>query len=253
MESAAFAAKELCQQLETALEDADAAAQKEMLELLQRKNYPSFEIVDESADSQNGDTPFLQSTRPGDDAMAVDANASAGEISQAKEEAEEAYRKQALDYAQGHVASKVREDKPTRQKSSQGGSLLASLLKSAERIAPSERQPAGPSPDSAHTGEEKSNGNTDDDKPSMSKRESVAETKLPSTTATLPVSTALSDDDEEEGVTMLQSEFQSLKETKRHSSQKEPDLEPTNDGDQVDDLAMAIKKKSKKKKSKKKS
>ena len=147
----------LCQSLETSLQEADEQAKTERLHRLQQHqqvgesdrfltlppppdrandmNVAYFQALGNEEYQEETDNPLHIST----DAASVAAAAMA-----AQEQAEEAYRQQALDYNLGHVASKIREDRdntPKPQNNAQRGnlgtssSLLATLLQSVQTTA----------------------------------------------------------------------------------------------------------------------
>merc|ERR1712194_14737 len=117
---------EICELLETALEEAEGKAQKERMERLKMNaNRPTVvetEIKTSSADMMDVDVPLPQEDYH-------DAAVS-------KEEEE--YRLRALDYSSGHFAASVKEDKENKA-SSQGknargatSSLFNAILRSAQ-------------------------------------------------------------------------------------------------------------------------
>ena len=95
---AEVAIKDLCQLLETTLTQADEQAQNERLRLLQLQQqvHPSS-LPPLPSPSSTQNTPFLQQIED----MDVDSNVDETQVQQAQREAEEAYRKQALDYSTG--------------------------------------------------------------------------------------------------------------------------------------------------------
>jgi hypothetical protein len=260
---AATSVKELCQLLEGALKEADDQAQKERLQRLQRQQHGDVEgSLPLSSSVEN--TPYFQQSGDNEDFMDIEQAVDSSEIEQAQTEAEEAYRQQALDYSRGHVAQAVREDGNDDRKSSykqQAGSLLAAMLKSA-----SKETTAAPSPLSyqAEPMEEESLNNKVETKAPHDKLQ-VAVAVGPSSTEQSnatdngtrdPVPTKLDSDDEEEGPTVLRSEFESV--PKADASSEKQEREPSKgdateeNEDDIADLSMAIKKKKKKGKSKKK-
>lgn len=226
--------KSLCRMLETALTSADEKAQQERLKKLQNQRTGNFE---ENLQLPPENAPYFEQSN-GLNEMEVDVEVNADNIVEAQTQAEEAYKQQALDYSLGHVATKVREDKPESRPSAQkqAASLLASLLKSATLTQ----------------------GSTNADTPAPDVVETKAKTEVESSQKGKNDSKKVAmelDDDEEEAPTILQSEFiavsgsvKSLSENDIRKSEIEPSVDPQDD-DMVD-LSMAIK--SKKKKTKKK-
>lgn len=248
---------EICEMLETALVEAESKAEKERMERL-KKNAKSLGIEPMSSV---------------DDVMDVDAD-----NADAKAEDEE-YRKLALDYASGHIAASVK-DRPlglSSNKKSEASSLFHAFLHSVKKGSSECNQieddcmevdsPAKVKVQiTKNQGYEQKHGATDDEAKQKftSKEHKAAKAK--------PVSTPSGDSsDEEENVVQLHSEF-SLVDDK--SNQKKQSIiestaadKPDNDSVEVpvvkkgasegqikkkelyaDDLAMAVKKKSKKSK-----
>jgi exosome complex component RRP45 len=101
---AEVAIKDLCQLLETTLTQADEQAQNERLRLLQlQQQVHTSSLPPLPSASSNKNTPFLQQIED----MDVDSNVDETQVQQAQREAEEAYRKQALDYSSGRKFQKV--------------------------------------------------------------------------------------------------------------------------------------------------
>lgn len=234
---------ELCDLLENALIEADNRSIQERLNRLKLvsdggdKNIPLPPIPD--------NIPFVERTDFDRDAEFMeidqdDIHSKAAAIAAAEEES---YRIQALDFAQGHVAAKVKENvtsKVGEQKSQSTGSLMAALLKSAGKEA------------------------SVNDAPDASSLEVKVKSSTSNNTTQSNIQTQsmnmVDSDDEEEEVVMLQSEF-----VTEISAQPEPDtvkqemksvtriVKADSDGDdETNDLAMAIKKKKTKKKKVKK-
>lgn len=246
--------KELCRLLEDALKEADEKAQKEQLKRLQMQQHVDLQgsiplppVVE--------NTPFFQHTED-NDLMDVSSTVNPDQIQQAETEAEEAYRKQALDYSIGHIATAVREnDSPGDDKSpfrQPVGSLLASMLKSVrQESSPSHQEPMGHDTEDA-----KVTKNVQEKIPASQSREvneaTAAKWETNERVQSTPSKMDMDDDDEEEETTtILQSEFGKSSEAKdlKTASFKAPSKD-TSEPD-ISDLSMAIKKK-KKKKSKKK-
>eukprot|EP00934_Nitzschia_sp_Nitz4_P003817 Nitzschia sp. Nitz4//scaffold2_size372955//251504//253035//NITZ4_000447-RA/size372955-snap-gene-0.95-mRNA-1//-1//CDS//3329546850//3807//frame0 len=118
--------RELCSQLEEALKNADEEAQTEQLKRVKQQSQIAMDFMDLDETPQD-------SAAGGEEAASNDVEMDASAMAE-----EEAYRRKALDYSSGHVASSVREDKPQQSKSSTSGSLLASFLKSAKAPAVAE-------------------------------------------------------------------------------------------------------------------
>lgn len=116
---------EICELLETALQEAEEKAQKERMERLKMLNsYHSStmkdtEIKSSYLDMMDVDLPSHQEDQ--------------GDAATCKEEEE--YRKRALDYSSGHVAASVKEDKEKNASKNVRGatsSLFNALLRSAQ-------------------------------------------------------------------------------------------------------------------------
>lgn len=265
---------ELCEILETSLLESDQKAVQERLDRLKLANGfangNGTKLPDVSEDS-----PFVERTdleRDGD-AMEVDQDGLKNKKAEAIAAAEEeSYRILALDYAQGHVAAKVKEDKPSSTGSSGdrskskgpifGGSLMAAMLKSAGDNAVVD--------ESNHTDQlelgrkskkESSSRRTkeaDDEFATLVEESSKVAGSRPTAEGTKSHETILSsamalDSDEEEETATLRSEFTytQVKESEEPSKTKKIVRKiEKDDGEDVDDLAMAVKSK-KKKKSKK--
>lgn len=234
---------ELCDLLENALIEADNRSIQERLNRLKLvsdggdKNIPLPPIPD--------NIPFVERTDFDRDAEFMeidqdDIHSKAAAIAAAEEES---YRIQALDFAQGHVAAKVKENvtsKVGEPKIQSTGSLMAALLKSAGKEV------------------------SVNDAPDASSLEVKVKSSTSNNTTQSNIQTQsmnmVDSDDEEEEVVMLQSEF-----VTEISAQPEPDtvkqemksvtriVKADSDGDdETNDLAMAIKKKKTKKKKVKK-
>jgi hypothetical protein len=248
--------KELCQLLEDTLKDADGKAQKERLERLQQQQHGNL-VGNTSLPSPN-ETPYFQQTYKTAE-MNVELNVSSDQIVQAQTKAEEVYRRQALDYSQGHIASKVREDNPTGNRSSaqqNAASLLEAMLKSAYQEESKTNKDDGDNslPIEQHKTNKVDFSSTDAIKAGLNNEKSI------SCDGDLIKKMDLDDDEEEEEAPVVfQSEFQSVipdlsqqkKEDTKRRNEKKPILTDTPDDDLVD-LSMAIKKKKKKSKSKSK-
>ena len=268
---------EWCSFLEDALKEADEKASKERMGRLKAAaniGGASGVALPEVADG----VPFVERTDPerdgdmmeidaGDELVEIGANqARAAAEAQAAEE-EEQYRLRALDYTLGHVAAKVKEDRDKDRRTGGGGagwggksssSLMSAMLKSVATSGSSEQSPkttAYPERMAVDS--------------SVGRDESPVLDASNKTTIDTPLD---SDDEEEDEVTMLQSEFvreekptESPKpkaeasvegrEHKDSEKKKKPSTEAMEkediDDDDIDDLAMAVVKKKKSKKGKK--
>ena len=272
---------EWCGFLEDALKEADEKASKERMGRLKAAaniGGASGVALPEVSDG----VPFVERTDPerdgdmmeidaGDEVVEIGANqARAAAEAQAAEE-EEQYRLRALDYTLGHVAAKVKEDRDKDRRTGGGGaglgansssSLMSAMLKSVAASGTSEQSPKTTAcPERMVV--DSSVGK--DESPVL---DASNKTKLLNKPATKD--TSLDSDDEEDEVTMLQSEFvreekptESPKaetsveggehkdsEKKKKPSTEAMEKEHINDDD-IDDLAMAVVKKKKSKKGKK--
>lgn len=258
---------QLCRMLENTLTDADEKAQQERLQRLQASG-ESF------APSTTADgIPFVQDSS-GQDFMQVDTNTEwkdvAGDVESAEaqvNEEEEAYRLQALDYSQGHVAAKVKDKASsggtvTGTTSNKPGSLLEAMLQSVKSVSTSTSDAGADDykkdgdvkmaeatvSDSGGTRDLRSQEAQDEFEQFAKKTASKAKASASKKQAAV----AMDSDDEEETTTVLQSEFQSVPDTKASNSgkkatTKKQETPKLNDDDDIDDLAMAIKSKKKKK------
>ena len=275
--------KQLCQLLEASLKEADSQSNRDRLVRLQLQGNPSSVALPPLPIDESGNSYFQQTSR--DQNMEIDGSVleQGNEIlTLAQTSAEEAYRRQALDYSKGHVASSVREnDDVERLRSSsnqQAGSLLAAMLKSVrdrvdadggvsvdEKLSLNTKQR---SLDDQHETLQAKN----DAKPSSTeeKTENLSidgEAKStqsypkpghaspePQSTTRKSLGAAQFDSDEEETTEVLQSEFQSV----TFEASKKPEETPatkaleTVNEDDITDLSMAIKKRKKSKSKKKK-
>lgn len=303
---AEMAIKDLCRLLETTLTQADEQAQKGRLERLQlqRRQQQQKSGGGGSADfialslpplpaSVRNQTPYLQEMEDIDNLQVVDSAMAdaidSSHIQQAQTEAEEAYRRQALDYSVNHLASSVRDDDDVRRggaggrggtsssssmSKQQASSLLAAMLQSVGHEGSATTTPAPASEPIVVSVSAKVQTvamdvevGRDDTKSETGERGTVYTSNgVERSTApkkSKPVPMSLDDDDEEEPTTvMLQSEFGNAPDG---STVKAANDATTTDPDnatapvaeepvEIDDFAMAIKSKgnSKKKKSKKK-
>jgi exosome complex component RRP45 len=229
----------VCASLEQELQSADEHALQERLAVLQKHKQPELPPLPENANA-----PYYQQA----DAQAVEVDLEADQALAAYED--EVFRKQALDYNLGHVASKVRENEPapkTPSASSSSSLLRAMLLSVGGNIADDDNQTA------QNTATVKKNATETKAAPA---KVAPSETTLQGTRTTAsPTLTEVQskqppvvakkpaqDSDEEEETTMvLESEFGTVVPTEQKANAND------NDDDDVDDLAAAIKTKKKKK------
>jgi hypothetical protein len=173
------------------------------------------------------------------------------DVLQPTDQEEEEYRRKALDYNLGHIATKVKETSSKRPSRAAGQSsqLLQAMLKSVSVVAADietgtthGNDPPPPPPSATKAVAEKLPLATQSAKPAASAPTPRTPSAAP---ATVPVVGALSDDEEEEPM-QLKSEFQAVV-----SKHEPPGVGATaaddDDDDEVDDLAAAIKSKRKKK------
>jgi exosome complex RNA-binding protein Rrp42 (RNase PH superfamily) len=226
--------RQLCQLLETSLVEADEKAQRERLHRLQEEQHGLPPLPANGAPQ----VPFW--SEDGD--MQVDTASPFADTSQevknaadkVKDQVQENYRLQALEYNQGHVAAKVKENDKTKKKKQEGSTLLAAMLQSVKKVT-----------DATHTQETNEQHDTMQVEPAsgetgVTSSEQKDEFENFAKAAKEKMNMDLDDEEEEEAPTMLTSEFEAVKTTK-------PEKAVVNDED-VDDLAMAIKNKKKKKK-----
>ena len=231
--------RQLCAMLEKSLEEADQQAQKDRLQKLQQK-----QRLDQAAMNQapalppGSNVPFFQGVEP----MEVEGGEDkedGDKVRQIQTEAEEAYRRDALDFKQGYRATKVREDNDHMRHSSQpyfnqAGALLKAMLKSAQSSTTGGETRTETKPPPDNTGKAKAN-----------KTPPKSKTK---TKESVP----MEDSDEEEAPQILQSEFSTSTKPPSQSAATNRESRGEDDDEDIDDLAMAvISKKKKKKKSKK--
>ena len=196
---------EICELLETALEEADKKAQKERMDRLKSMNV-NLRVIDMAATSSS-DMDIDVSTLSNEDPTDADAR---------KEDEE--YRLRALDYSSGHFAASVKEDKDDKKGSNQGknvrgdtSSHFHAILRSAQSSAAamdtsgngvvsnhgSEQQKKEPAVEIiAHRGKEIV---------SLSQNNTTRHQEKSAVTSSLQ--TLAIDSDEEEEVVQLQTEF----------------------------------------------
>ena len=249
---------EICELLETALEEAESKAQQDRMDRLKQMN---------AMRQKSGDTATLSANIPVTD----------------EDEEDEQYRLRALDYSSGHVAAPVKEDK--EKKGSQGknmkgetSSLFHAILRSAQSTSlekpMDEDEPLAVTRNDRST-EKKSTVEIVAHKvkqPAATITKKTEPTKSKVMKSPKPVQPASMDDSDEEEVVQLQSEFTALEQAPDQGAAASMDID-SNDStpavvekvsrskksksatrteaaeeDDVDDLAMAVKKKKKSKK-----
>jgi len=113
---------EICELLETALDEAEGKAQKERMDRLKNvnANRPSVTLENAATAAENESMDVDHESQPPND----------------QTDKEEAYRKIALDYSSGHIAASVKEDKDKKgsQKNTktEPSSLFNAILRSAQ-------------------------------------------------------------------------------------------------------------------------
>ena len=219
--------------------------------------------------------PFVQDSS-NQDFMDVDTSTEWKDVSgdvesaaaQVVNQEEESYRLQALDYALGHVAAKVKDVSSASTKSSstndnkndKPGSLLQAMLQSAQSAAVSSNNDVVVAEaknvvmENADKKGDLRSQEAQDEFEQFAKKAGPKTEKKPAPTAAV----AMDSDDEEEATTVLESEFQSIPEpqpmsSKAKTSKSNGPPNATDNDDEIDDLAMAIKSKKKKKPKKSKS
>jgi hypothetical protein len=220
--TAAIAVKHLCVELETALEQADQEAQKEILQLLHLRRSGITAAATES-NSYEGtlEASPLPAVEGMDDNMMIEKrNFESSTNDYTSSEAEELYRQQALDYAVGHVASAVREDASNNEERKSNslldGSLFSSLLKAAGSSDGSSPKRQGPP------------GHVENKIIASVKEETKSLVKAPAVAALSSRDPAKESDEEEESTIMLSSEFGSAT------------PQPQEDETMIDDLSLGI-------------
>ncbi len=243
----------LCPGLEQSLEEADEQALRERLQRLQLQQQQQRE-AQADAKSTDMDWNTTESTTV-TTATAMDVVLDAA-VEQAQVQAEEAYKRQALDYNIGHMPTAVRETKQQQVKQ-QANALLQSLLQSvAQEEEPSSVQVSGSNETVEHTNA------VVEDVPPVKNQKIVAAPLETSNATEAPLQQAVTktmndeDDDEEDEPVVLQSEFASIKPPASTNDNKviaaiSNEKNQDDDEDDVDDLADAIRKKKKSKKPKK--
>jgi hypothetical protein len=250
--TASVAVKHLCQELETALEQADQVAQKEMLHLLQLKEKGGIPmtttLLTDNAETRN--MPYLQTSDMEGSVLVETSKTQTDAIEDAATEAEELYRQQALDYSRGHFASSVREDEVEHGRKDHGSTLFTSLLKAAagtddkSLLLNSNEVAAAPvDADMSDAHGELGQGEADDNDKSNGSGGIV---ESPAIEKPYYPSKSEDCDDEEETTTLLSPEFSTVQESNfATSSAKVRSADAA--GPAIDDLSLAVKKKKKEK------
>lgn len=252
---------ELCEILEKSLTEADQKAIEERLSRLKLAGgFGSSSEVALPEISEN--VPFVERTdmeRDGE-MMEVEEEGLKDRAAAIAAAEEESYRINALDYAQGHIAAKVKEDDTKKVKSSKGpmfgGSLMAAMLKSAGESTATDEDNTFASDLELKGSSKKSKSvaaSTSRTKEADDEFEKLAqEASNTSTTVQRTTVSSMDIDSDEEETTVVQSEFvQMADEPVVQQKKSKTKVVKQDDDDDVDDLAMAVKSKSKKKKSKK--
>ena len=288
------AIKDLCRLLEASLAEADEQAQTDQLKRLklQRQLMAGLGNADDFIalslpplpPSDRSQTPYLQEMGDIEELQVADStipdSTELSKIHQAQTEAEEAYRKQALDYSINHIPSAVRDNDAGGNGGQGGRTSLSSAQRQAGSLLASMLQSIGHS-NSKSTAKESNSEGEQQHFDSQTRLEAATEVKpVPNRTqsdakkykATVKEFAAkevapmdldgggYDDDDEEEPATMmLESEFGTENAgngpTKAFTDDQPSNAASPEDDADIDDFAMAIKSKSsksKKKKSKKK-
>ncbi|GKY98816.1 hypothetical protein MPSEU_000837700 [Mayamaea pseudoterrestris] len=258
----------LCPTLEQALKEADEKALQERLDRLQKQTHADVlpPQVDEKVVPPTG-IPFWQ--QASDLVVEGDQSADQASAARAQAQAEEALRRQALDYNVAHVPSKVRENPKNaadeaantrRQRDDGSSALLAALMKSVQASATTDSSVTNDTmnvdamkvdrtePRVAAPRKEKA-------APQKMEVEATPTAQEPRTTMSIPGASATSvsaldarlDSDEEDVTMELTSEFAVTSPPKEATAARSAPVAATVDDD-VDDLAAAIKKKKKKSK-----
>mmetsp|Transcript_7450 Transcript_7450/g.16012 ORF Transcript_7450/g.16012 Transcript_7450/m.16012 type:complete len:600 (+) Transcript_7450:78-1877(+) len=261
------AIKNLCELLETALTKSDEQAQKERLQRLQLNQQGSVAGLPPLPPT-NRNIPFLQQTENASD-MEIDAHVDEAQVQQVHTEAEEAYRKNALDFSSGHAPVAVREDGDAARGAGQNfgkqaGSLLAAMLKSVGQSSDKTMNKIGGdkivdnlTQETIVVSSKGDIGGKEKEKPTAAtkttRHDEAGSDKAPAPKTKTPAAMDLDDDDdEEEQPMMLSSEFGSMKKDATPEAENKEEIKAVEPEVDIEDLSMAIKSKKKKKKSKKK-
>lgn len=256
----------LCPALEKALSEADDKALQERLERLQKQMHEKIPppTADNEVSPPSG-IPFWMQEADIEVTMDQDADKAAAALLQTQ--AEEALRRQALDYNVAHVPSKVRDNsedhgmgaRPGQQRQDQESSaLLAALIRSVQTNpnaidsgSTADESKQGMDVDTEQQPSE-SQGKNSEDRTARVSAAAIGNATDDSLLKAEPttITDARLDSDEEDITMELTSEFvepqRLTKETKEICAETKPPVGPIDDD--VDDLAAAIKKKKKKNK-----
>jgi exosome complex component RRP45 len=275
--TAETAIKGLCELLEMTIAEADERAQNDQLRRLQlqRKQLEGSGHADDfvalslpplpSSDRKN--TPYLHEMEDIDDLQVAESSApdstELNMIDQAQTEAEEAYRRQALDYSINHLPSAVREsnedgksgDTSLASAHAHAGSLLAAMLQS---VCHNSSAPAANEVHSSGERKHRSNSVSATTESKSTLKRSPEEPSGKEYTMDLDgcIGDDVVDDEEEPTTSMLESEFRAGSTVPAPSDDKATSAAQNNvrgfvdDDVEIDDFSMAIK--SKKSKNKKK-
>lgn len=256
---------------EKSLEDANEQAMNDRLRLLKISTTNLPPSVTSTAlppllDNSGGDgIPFFQA-RDNDELMNPIDNEDSTAIQNV---IEEEYKRQALDYNLGHIATKIREDTKTKKgsntnsnsnnsnKNKNSSLLLAALLQSvsSSNNTSQHQQIINPS----NTKDIMDIENNDIDESTLQDEEQSMKKQPPNQQQQEPQQKKVSktvhhDSEEEEEPIQIVSEFGGMKQEQQEEksiNDMKPSVDDHDDDDDVDDLAAAIKNKKKKKKSKK--
>jgi exosome complex component RRP45 len=256
------AAQELCGLMEDALQEADDQARKERLDLLQGNEHGKIDSVPNMVPPAN--SPYFLGIDGHNDILDVEPEVDLGQNETARTKAEEVYRKQALDYTTGHVASTIREDVVDEEQPvvrQENRSLLAAMLKSVGRdpktvtSSDSNRVEGADNVNRPRNSEEQLPATETDGGDSLEADDSkatVTENRAHGMVATSTGEDEDEDEDEEDPV-VLRSEFdislQSASAEKKDEILETSVVPTANQG--IADLSMTIKKRKPKKKGKK--
>ncbi|GAX15334.1 exosome complex component RRP45 [Fistulifera solaris] len=229
----------LCPGLEQSLEEADVQALRERLQRLQLQQQREAQTHTKSTEMDWNTTESTTVTT----ATALDVVLDAA-VEQAQVQAEEAYKRQALDYNKGHMPTAVRETSQQQVKQ-QANALLQSLLQSVTEEEPSAVQGTG-----SNEAVKDINAITEDVPLVHNEPTKV----VPAPVQQANQTNDTEDDDEEDEPILLQSEFDSIETPNKDNKMitgRSNEKNQEDDEDDVDDLVDAIRKKKKSKKAKK--
>lgn len=258
--------------LETSLTEADEQAQHERLVQLQqqKREQEQYELpppVPPSSLSDEPAVPFyvhnnVQTTR------LEEQDWVAAELDAEMAAREEAYRRQALDYNVGHLATRVRENDQNPSQKGKSSRLLTSMLQSVQKLGLNQAdfmEDVAPYTDSITsttaatsvsipTTSSKKNESTPSHESLVKKGDMKEQLSIHSSLPTDSTSSKMDlidsqneDDDDEETTMLYQNEFQSVPDTKKVTLMNDIVNNNKSDDDDNVDLAAAIKTKKKKK------